>query len=350
MQLVEARSVLERLHREWADRDERVGGQALWYLSLVELHAGRLDEAGRCIERAREVNNLYSLEGTENPTNLFPLALVAAYRGELERAREHAAHGRALADEQGALLAGLEAITGIVDLWGGYAAEAVERFASAELTAAKAGWVDPGICWWRPDYVEALLELGRVDDALDVLAVHEALAGRLRRKWVLAETARCRGLVAASSGDVDEAASLLEAAVAKHEAVGDQLGRARALLALGVVRRRARQKRAAREAIEAALAGFDTFGAAGWAEKARAELGRISGRRRDEGLTPAEQRVAALVAEGKTNREVAAELFLGERTVESHLTQVYSKLGVRSRTELASKFRGSHDFKGSPAS
>jgi DNA-binding CsgD family transcriptional regulator len=350
MQLAEARSVLERLHREWADRDERVGGQALWYLSLVELHSGRLDEAGLCIERAREVNTLYSLEGTENPTNLFPLALVAAYRGELERAREHAAHGRALADEQGALLAGLEAITGIVDLWGGNAEEAVERFASAELTAAKAGWVDPGICWWRPDYVEALLELGRVEDALDVLAVHEALAGRLRRKWVLAETARCRGLVAASSGDVDEAASLLEAAVAKHKAVGDQLGRARALLALGVVRRRARQKRAAREAIEAALAGFEALGAAGRAEKARAELGRIGGRRRDEGLTPAEQRVAALVAEGKTNREVAAELFLGERTVESHLTQVYSKLGVRSRTELASKFRGSHDFKGSPAS
>ena len=96
--------------------------------------------------------------------------------------------------------------------------------------------------------------------------------------------------------------------------------------------------------------GFEALGAAGWAEKARAELGRISGRRRDEGLTPAEQRVAALVAEGKTNREVAAALFLGERTVESHLTQVYSKLGVRSRTELASKFRGSHDFKGSPAS
>jgi DNA-binding CsgD family transcriptional regulator len=56
------------------------------------------------------------------------------------------------------------------------------------------------------------------------------------------------------------------------------------------------------------------------------------------------------VAEGRTNREVAAALFLGERTVESHLTQVYAKLGVRSRTELASRFRGSHDFKESPPS
>ena len=131
----------------------------------------------------------------------------------------------------------------------------------------------------------------------------------------------------------------LDDAVAEHEAVGDPFGRARALLALGVVRRRARQKRPAREAIEAALEAFETLGAAGWAEKARAELGRIGGRTRAEGLTAAEQRVAALVAEGRTNREVAAALFLAERTVASHLSHVYAKLGVRSRTELARKLQ-----------
>jgi DNA-binding CsgD family transcriptional regulator len=70
-------------------------------------------------------------------------------------------------------------------------------------------------------------------------------------------------------------------------------------------------------------------------ERARAELGRIGGRVRTGELSPAERRVAALVAEGRTNREVAAALFLSERTVESHLTRVYSKLHVRSRTELA---------------
>jgi DNA-binding CsgD family transcriptional regulator len=106
-----------------------------------------------------------------------------------------------------------------------------------------------------------------------------------------------------------------------------------------VVRRRARHKRPAREAIEAALEGFETLGAAGWAELARAELGQIGGRTRAEGLTAAEQRVAALVAEGRTNREVAAALFLAERTVASHLSRVYAKLGVRSRTELARKLQ-----------
>ena len=75
--------------------------------------------------------------------------------------------------------------------------------------------------------------------------------------------------------------------------------------------------------------------------RARAELGQIGGRLRAEGLTAAEQRVAALVADGQTNREVAAALFLAERTVASHLTRVYAKLGVRSRTELARKLQTS---------
>ena len=162
-------------------------------------------------------------------------------------------------------------------------------------------------------------------------------SSRAQGRWVLVQVTRCRGLVAAAQGDVELAISLLEQAVGRHLAVGDPFGHARALLALGVVRRRSRQKRAAREALEAALVGFDELGAATWVEKARAELGRIGGRTRIHGLTPAEQRVADLVAEGKTNREVAAALFLGERTVASHLTHVYAKLGIRSRTELARK-------------
>jgi DNA-binding CsgD family transcriptional regulator len=350
MQLDPARSLLERVLRELGDRDERTAANASWYLSLVELRAGRWGAARDYAEHARELHTLYGRDDAEHPTNLFPLALIAAHRGDLDAARELAVHGHHLAESQGALLGGLEATTGLIDLWSGDSARAVECFARAERTAAMAGWNDPCLCWWRSENAEALLELGRVDDALEALETFETYATRLRRTWALAYASRCRGLAAAARGDIDAAAQLLEEAVAQHEAAGDPFGRARSLLALGVVRRRDRQKRAARDAIEAALAGFEELGAAGFAEKARAELGRISGRRRDEGLTPAEQRVAALVAEGRTNREVAAALFLGERTVETHLTQVYSKLGVRSRTELASKFRGSHDFKESPPS
>jgi DNA-binding CsgD family transcriptional regulator len=87
--------------------------------------------------------------------------------------------------------------------------------------------------------------------------------------------------------------------------------------------------------MEAALVGFEALGAASWAATARAELARIGGRQRMEGLSPSELRVASLVAEGRTNREIAAALFLGERTVGGHLTRIYAKLGIRSRTELA---------------
>src|SRR5207244_8146416 len=101
---------------------------------------------------------------------------------------------------------------------------------------------------------------------------------------------RCAGLPAAARGDVEQALALLAQAVAEHEAVGDPFGRARALLALGTVRRRGRQKRPAREAIEGALEAFETIGAAGWAAKGRAELGRLAGRRGQGGRSAAGRR------------------------------------------------------------
>jgi DNA-binding CsgD family transcriptional regulator len=209
----------------------------------------------------------------------------------------------------------------------------------ADEQASGLGWGEPSMRWWTSDYVEALLELGRVEDAGRVLDIWNTDASRLGREWVLAHVMRCQGLVASAEGNVDQAALLLQQAIAQHEVVGDPYGRARALLALGKVLRRDRQKRDSGEAIRAALHGFEQLGAATWVQNARDELGSIGGRKREEGLTQAEQRVAALVAEGRTNREVAAALFLGERTVASHLTHIYAKLGVRSRTELARRLQ-----------
>lgn len=227
------------------------------------------------------------------------------------------------------------AVLGLVARWRGDPSAAVTWFVKADRGAAELGWGEPSLRWWSGDLIELLLELGRVSDAIRALDGWEADAARVAREWVLAHVTRCRGLVAAAEGDVARAASLLDHAVAQHTEVGDLFGTARASLALGIVKRRERKKQGAREAIQAALDGFGQLGAAIWVEKARSELGHIGGRKREEGLTPAERRVAALVAEGRTNREVAAALFLAERTVASHLSHVYAKLGVRSRTELA---------------
>ena len=110
------------------------------------------------------------------------------------------------------------------------------------------------------------------------------------------------------------------------------------------MRRQAQQKRAAREALEQALAIFEELGARLWADKARAELRRISGRQpAPDELTETERRVAELAAQGRTNKEIAAQLFMGVSTVEAHLSHVYRKLAIRSRTELAGRFATTAD-------
>jgi len=331
----EARAVLEREHREWLERDEPRSARALWGLAWVEFWSGNWALAADHAARAHDISIQY---GREVPQDHLPIALVAVHRGRLELARRHSERALELAQRQFALHPPQHmAILGLAALWSGDTSSAVSWLERADRQAAKLNWGEPSIRWWSADYLEILLELGRIDAAVRVLDVWDADARLVRREWVLAHVTRCRGLVAAAEGKIDEAAGRLEQAVAQHEQVGDPFGRARALLALGVVRRRLRQKRPAREAMEAALGGFEHLGAAAWVGRARGELGSIGGRTREEGLTAAERRVAALVAEGRTNREVAAALFLAERTVASHLTHIYSKLGVRSRTELAHK-------------
>ena len=329
----EARALLEREYETWRERDEPRSSRALWGLAWVEFWAGHWAVAAEYAADARDISVQY---GLEVPQDHLPIAVIALHRGQLELAREHSERALELAQEQFGLLPPQHmAVLGLVARWSGDGSGALDWLGNAERQAAAFRWGEPSVRWWSGDQIELLLELGRIEDAIRLLDVWEADAARVAREWVLAHVTRCRGLVAAAEGEVARAASLLDRAVAQHEAVGDPFGLARALLGLGVVRRRARKKRDARDAIQAALDGFEQLGAATWIEKAGSELGRIGGRTREEGLTPAERRVAVLVAEGRTNREVAAALFITERTVASHLSHVYAKLGVRSRTELA---------------
>ena len=157
-----------------------------------------------------------------------------------------------------------------------------------------------------PDEVEALVALGRLDEAESLLVPFEEAGRNLDRAWAIATGARCRALVLAARGDLAGASAAADEAVREHDRLPLPFELGRTLLVRGTVERRAKRKREARDTLTKALEVFDGLGAALWAEKARAELARIGGRAPSSlDLTPTEDRVAALVAGGSTNREVA---------------------------------------------
>lgn len=329
------RARLEEAYRRWQARDELFSSEVLWNLAWVEYIGCRWALASDYAEQARSISLQY---GFENNLDSLEIAWFAAHRGDEAVALRESARGLELSREQiGFHPPLLQAVPGIVALGRGDPHAATPYLEAADRQAEMLAWAAPDARPWTADYVEALVRSGRVGEAERVLEAWETGATRTGMEVVLAAAERCRGLIAATRGAVDEAIELLERAALRHDSVADRFGAARARFALGVVLRKARQKRAARAALEVARAGFDELGAAAWSERAREELGRIGGRTAIEGLTPAERRVAVLVAEGRTNHEVATELFLTERTVTGHLTNIYAKLGVRSRTELARK-------------
>jgi DNA-binding CsgD family transcriptional regulator len=200
------------------------------------------------------------------------------------------------------------------------------------------GAFDPGYARFVPDDVEALVALGRTDEAQRVLAPFADRAAALDRPWALGATGRCRALLYAAAGELDAAQETVDAALAAHDRAPLPFERARTLLVAGSVRRRLRRRREARAALEEAQAEFTRLDAVVWAGKAGAELGRIGGRTGSPlDLTDAERRIAEQVAAGLSNKVVAAALFLSVSTVEAALWKVYRKLDVRSRTQLAAR-------------
>ena len=329
-ELDRAREWLDAQFDVWRDRDEQVRSELLAYLAFVELWSGHWDLASEYAEQAHEIDAQY---GVDLPQDHLLPALIALHRGELANAAARSTLALSLA--RGQVLPMHVAILATCDLWSGRPMPAVAGFLQAEEMADLRGWASRRCGSGGPTTPR---RCSKPDGTMTPRRWWMTGRQRLRalgRDRVLAQAVRSRGLIAAARGELLDAARLLEDAVDSHEAVADPFGRARALLALGVVRRRARQKRTARAAMEAALSGFQALGAASWAAVSRSEIARIGGRTRIEGLSPSELSVAALVAEGRTNREIASALFLGETTVASHLSHIYAKLGIRSRTELA---------------
>jgi DNA-binding CsgD family transcriptional regulator len=302
-------------------------------LAEIELRRGSLAKAAAAVETASEIAGYWGVVHAEAAV-LAAAALVDAVAGRVEEARQAAARAAGLMRPAGydVIVRSVERALGFLELSLG---EPAAAHAVLEPLLARSGIGHPSATAAAPDDVEALVELGRVDEAETLLAELAAQVERTGRRRRRAAVARCRALIAAARGD---GAGITDAEDALALCGGgvEPLERARTLLVLGQVRRRAKQRGSAREALDAARALFEEIGAPLWAERAHAELRRVGGRRASpDELTPSERRIAELVAGGRTNREVAEELFVTVHTVEKALTRAYRKLGVRSRTELA---------------
>ena len=192
-----------------------------------------------------------------------------------------------------------------------------------------------------PELADVLARLGRREDALRVAHRFRAAAVAKGQPWALARAERTMGML----GEDGELDTCFPAALAHHAHTLDVFETARTRLAYGARLRRARRRVDARAHLRAALTTFEELGAVRWADLAAAELqatGESIRRREPSGvqtLTPQELQVSLLLGEGRTTREVAAALFLSPKTVEYHLRKVYTKLGIRSRTELAGQVR-----------
>src|SRR5262245_5229778 len=317
--------------------DESSRPCVLAHLSLVECELGQYEVA---LSHALEGQDASEQSGQQTmlALNLAVESFVEARRGCEDRARLVAQRALDLVPATGGGQAELVATwaLGHLDLVLGHPSAAVARLEPLPAVVRREGITEPCAVPVAVDQIEARAELGAREHGAELLDWYEGNARRLERASALANCARCRGQLAAQAGDLDAALAAFEEALTLHEQVELPLDRGRTLLALGATQRRAKRRREARETLEEAVAVFDRIGAALWAERARAELRRISGRAPSAGaLTPAEERVAALVAEGKTNREVAAALYLSERPVEGHLSRVFGKLRIRHRSELA---------------
>jgi len=339
-ELEEARSPLDAMLRdagESADPWSEI--HALAYLSALETNLGRPARGRELALRYLELAEAAD-QDAQRAGALWPLAGAACWLGRIDEARDAAQRGLELAEHTGHWLyvIGNLAALGALELSldnPGAASAALQR---AWELMSDGGVESPGRFPVLPDLVDALVAVGDLDHAATVAREQRRIARVLDRPWARALAARCDAVVADARGEETAAVAAFERALREHDLQDRPLDRARTDFAYGVLHRRRRRKLRARELLEAALGLFDAAGAVQWAKRTRVELGRIGGRRAAPAgtLSATESEIAKLVAAGRTNSEVAAALHLSARTVEWNLSKLYRRLGVRSRTELAS--------------
>ena len=335
-----ARPAYEHIVQSARERGELYEtGALLFEWAILEWYAGNREDA----ERLRTSTAELVRDQGEHDLDLWLMwgeSLFAAGRGELERARVAAVEAVEVAEQiANPLIAMLPTtVLASVELWTGDPIAAHDRLSPVRESFLSSGLGFLGsmtLGLWSVD-IEALIACGRPDDARPILDDLLRRAPDSENPNASAIAERCRGQLLAAHGDTPGAIEAMDGALAEHARRPLAPELARTLLERGALQRRAKRKTASKQSLEEALAIYERIGARMWADRARDELSRIGLRRPavSEGLTPAQERVAQLVASGMTNREIASTLYMSSRSVESHLTKVYREHGVRSRAQL----------------
>ena len=311
--------------------------------SIMDYRQGRwgnaLADAGEAARLARETGL--------RPLLTFALAVLAQVEsgmGRRDDARAHARESLHLAEELDGTSVAVYAVNALAfDAFGaGEMETAVELYDRAFRSATRLR-MQRGLIQFGADRVEALARAGRTDAAFQALEEFADTPGGGR--WASAALARCRGILSDKLAEHH-----FVTALSHHEHDGQPFERARTQLAYGERLRRDRRRADAREQLTEALDTFERLGATPWADRTRVEMRATGGAAAEGGaaekeavaaagleeLTAHELQIARLVAYGDTNRQVAAKLFLSPKTIEYHLSQIYRKLDLRSRTQLAS--------------
>ena len=295
------------------------------------------------IETAELAANDYLTSGVLTAT-----ANIAMATGDLERARRLAERSVAcVADLEGGHLAAMARVRLAVTLreLGATVAD------TEELVASAGGWELPLIPpTWRVAYKEAMtrveLEGGRLDQAAACAESAESAAAELGLPLATAVAQRARARVLLGGGQADAAADSALASTATAERAGAPVEAARSRLLAGTALAAAGDRGRAVALLRGAERDLDACGALRDRAEARRQMRQLGARTEPRGpsgaagggiesLSRREHEIATLVTERKTNKEVAAELFLSEKTVESHLRNIFAKLGASSRVDVA---------------
>ena len=335
-QLDAARPLLESSMRRAIERGEEYDRAAIaFHLAHLEWEAGNREVAEQLTTEATEAQQ----QVADPQAGLYLTwlqAFCAARDGHLDRARTRATKAIELAARIGDNFNSsfATAILAETELWTGQAGPAHERLAPLR-DAFRSIVGSLTLPFWSYD-VEALIALGRLDEADQIGGDLLDWAREAENPNAIGIAERCRGLLLAARGDNVDAIDAMDAALAQHELRPLPMELGRTLLEKGTLQRRAKRKSAAKQSLEHALAILEPLQARMWVARARDELGRVGLRRAvvSDGLTPAQRRVAELVLAGMSNRQIADTLYMSLRTVETHLTKIYRELGVKSRAQL----------------